>query len=67
MIVDSCLDRNTRTPIALQYLQELGVNIATDVKLFIITHWHDDHIRGASSILASCHNAKFICSDALSL
>jgi len=65
MIVDSCLDRNTRTPIALQYLQSLGVNTATDVKLFVITHWHDDHIEGASGILSSCHNAKFVCSDAL--
>lgn len=65
MVVDSCLDRNTRIPIALQYLQALGVNAATDVKLFVITHWHDDHIEGASAILASCHNAKFVCSDAL--
>jgi len=65
IIVDSCLDRNTRTPIALQYLQALGVNTATDVKLFVITHWHDDHIEGASAVLSSCHNAKFVCSDAL--
>jgi hypothetical protein len=65
MIVDSCLDRGSHLPIALQYLNGLGVNPATNVKLFVITHWHDDHISGASQVLAACQNARFVCSDAL--
>jgi len=65
IIVDSCLERKTRLPIALKYLNDLGVNPAADVKLLVITHWHDDHISGASDILAACQNARFVCSDAL--
>jgi hypothetical protein len=65
MIVDSCLDRKARLPVALQYLNDLGVNPATNVKLFVVTHWHDDHISGASEVLAACQNARFVCSNAL--
>jgi len=65
MIVDSCLDPSTRAPIALQYLNQKGVNVATDVKLFLISHWHDDHISGASEVLRACKSAKFVCSAAL--
>jgi len=57
MIVDSCLDPSTRAPIALQYLNQKGVNVATDVKLFLISHWHDDHISGASEVLRACKSA----------
>lgn len=64
MIVDSCLDKKARLPVALQYLNSLGVNPATDVKLFVITHWHDDHISGAAEVLAACQNARFVCSNA---
>ena len=35
------------------------------MKHFFITHWHDDHIRGASQVLARCKQAKFWCSSAI--
>ncbi len=40
IVVDSCIDRITHGPIGIKYLKDLNVNLATSVKLFIITHWH---------------------------
>ena len=65
IIVDSCIDLNSRKPAALQYLTDIGVDPSKDVKLVIATHWHDDHIRGLGEIVSYCENAKFVCSDAL--
>jgi hypothetical protein len=65
MIVDSCIDRDTRRPAALSYLNDLGVNIATDVKVVVSSHWHDDHCEGMSTILRAAEHAQFVCSAAL--
>lgn len=65
LIVDSCVDPKSRNPIAIQYLKEIGIDVTTAVKCFVITHWHDDHIRGAEKILRECPSAKFVCSVAL--
>jgi len=59
IIVDSCINPITYTPLPLEYLKSLDVNIKTDVKLIICTHWHDDHIRGISKVLEECESAKF--------
>jgi hypothetical protein len=63
-IVDSCLDRASRAPIALEYLREIGVPTSA-VKLVAITHWHDDHMRGAAEVVEACTEADIICSQAL--
>ena len=47
MTVDSCLAADRSTPVAVEYLISLGVDIATQFKLIVVTHWHDDHIKGA--------------------
>jgi hypothetical protein len=65
IIIDSCIDRKTRQPVALQYLTDLGIDVAKAVKLFVVTHWHDDHINGASEVLNACPAAQFVCSAAL--
>src|SRR5258708_2355547 len=65
MVIDSCIYRITRTPVAIDYLRALGVDIATSVKLVVVTHWHDDHMRGASALLAVASGARFVCSAAL--
>jgi hypothetical protein len=65
LIVDSCIDIISRNPIAIKYLKDLNVDISSSVKLFIITHWHDDHIRGSSTILKECEAAIFACSAAI--
>lgn len=65
MIVDSCLDRPSKRPAALQYLESIGVNAEQDVKLVVATHWHDDHIRGLGEVVEHCAASRFICSGAL--
>lgn len=64
MIVDSSVG-NDGEPIALSYLQGLGVDPATQVSLVVATHWHDDHVRGLASLVARCPKARFACSAAL--
>lgn len=60
VIIDSCENPNTKTPLALEYLSNLKVDIESDVKLLICSHWHDDHIKGMSKILEKCKNADFV-------
>lgn len=65
MIVDSCLNPETRRPVALEYLEMMGVDCSTSVAVVMVTHWHDDHTKGAAEVLDACHEAKFCCSRAL--
>ncbi len=65
MIVDSCIGRDTRRPAALSYLDDLGVDVATAVKIVVASHWHDDHCEGISTILRAAERALFVCSAAL--
>lgn len=56
-VVDSCkFTRNGRS-IPLAFLEHLKVDVASAVKLVLITHWHDDHIRGAAELVANCKGA----------
>lgn len=64
VIVDSCIDRKSGQPIALDYLRSIGVNVASQVKLVVATHWHDDHIRGIAQVLHATPGARFVDSDA---
>ena len=64
MIVDSCLDASGR-PAALTYLEQFNVDISSQVKLIVVTHWHDDHIGGIAQICREAHSANFVCSAAL--
>jgi len=65
MIVDSCITPETKEPIALSYLNKIGVNISNDVQLIVITHWHDDHIKGISRLVSACHSASVCFSAAM--
>jgi hypothetical protein len=64
IVVDSCIDRRTRRPVALDYLNSLRVDVASRVKLVVATHWHDDHIRGLSDVLLAAESARFVNSAA---
>lgn len=64
-VVDSCVDAESKRPVALDYLERLGVEVATKVSLVVATHWHDDHIGGFAALYESCKSAKFACSMAL--
>jgi len=65
-IIDSCLNPETKQPIALEYLTSLGVDVEKQVAGILITHWHSDHIEGACTLLKECKNAKLHHSFALS-
>ena len=62
MVVDSCLNPQTRVPAALEYLDQLHVDVGCALKLLVLTHWHNDHIRGASKILQHAKGAQIACS-----
>ena len=52
VIIDSFINPNSGRPIALDYLDCLEISY-NKIKQVIITHWHDDHIRGISEIISS--------------
>ena len=62
MVVDSCLNPQTGHPAALEYLSTIGVDVRCAVKLLVLTHWHDDHVRGAGKILERAEMAQVVCS-----
>lgn len=62
MVVDSCLNPRTRRPAALEYLETLDVDVGSAVRLLVLTHWHDDHVRGAGQILEQAKAAQVVCS-----
>lgn len=66
MVVDSCRNSSTGNPIALDYLAEIGVDVARQVKVVMITHWHDDHIKGVADVYTAAESSTFVCPGALS-
>lgn len=60
VLIDSCPERDTGKPSSLEYLKELGLDVSKVVELVVATHWHDDHIRGISTICRECENAAFV-------
>lgn len=61
ILVDSCIDPETKLPASLQYLNQIGVT--TDrVRAIIASHWHDDHVKGISTLVTVCPNAELIIS-----
>jgi hypothetical protein len=59
--IDSCKETPRARPMPIEYLLSLGVDVSTDLKVLIATHWHDDHISGLSEILSIAKNAGFFC------
>ena len=65
IIVDSCIDPDSKLPISLAYLKNLKFQVDKDVRLLVSTHWHDDHIKGISTVLDKCKSADIVISSAL--
>ena len=53
------------SPIALNYLQNIGVDPSRAVAMIVATHWHDDHIRGIAHMVQICASATFCCAGVL--
>src|SRR5437763_4371924 len=64
IVVDSCRDLDSKCPVALEYLGKLGVDVRSQVKRVIATHWHDDHIDGISDVFRSAEASMFACTTA---
>lgn len=64
MIVDSCTN-DEKKPAALAYLYEHGFNPKECVKLIVISHFHNDHIKGLGEIIEQCPSANICISAAL--
>lgn len=64
LIIDSHLLPGTKTPVALNYLSEIGVDLGADIVAIVCTHWHDDHIQGIFEIFNCAISADFYCSTA---
>jgi beta-lactamase superfamily II metal-dependent hydrolase len=65
VIIDSCTDNLSKEPIALQYLRQLGIDLAESVCLIVISHWHDDHIKGMAKLVSHCTKARIAHPQAL--
>lgn len=59
IIIDSCVDPKSNLSLPLEYLKQINVDVAKEVKLILCTHWHDDHILGISKVLEECKSAHF--------
>ena len=64
-IFDSCLNPKTKRPAPLEYLESIKQDPASTVKLFLISHWHSDHIKGGAATFQACISSVFCCSDLL--
>jgi len=62
ILADSCELPSTKKAASLDYLERLGIPFS-DVKVIIATHWHDDHVKGLSSMAEACTNATVYISD----
>ncbi len=64
--VDSCIDSKSKRQVILSYFDALGIDPATALKAIVVSHWHDDHIRGMAQLVKSAPNAHIWCSSAFS-
>lgn len=64
MIVDSCTN-DDKKPAALNYLVDNGFDPSECVKVIVISHFHNDHIKGLSEIIELCKSSTVWLSSAL--
>ncbi|MGY1842354.1 MBL fold metallo-hydrolase [Modestobacter sp. SYSU DS0875] len=67
LLVDSCSSSRGTTPAALSYLTRLGYEPAECVQAVVVSHWHDDHVRGLSQILQACPSAGVFASRSVGI
>lgn len=67
VVVDSCYGSSSyeNKAAALEYLENNNIPFE-DVKLIVISHFHDDHIKGMLDIVKQCTSARIFVPQALS-
>lgn len=63
IIVDSCINPQSKECLPLKYLKDRNIDIENDVEYIVCTHWHDDHIKGISDLFEEAKKAKFVISN----
>lgn len=58
VLIDSCYDYEKMQSAALTYLQNEGIDFTKAIKSIIITHWHDDHVKGLADVIEKCKGAN---------
>ncbi len=61
LLIDSCIDPDSKSPASSTYLEQIGVHV-DEVRVIVATHWDDDHVRGISQLAAKYPNADFMIS-----
>lgn len=49
VMIDSFINPDTKNPVAIDYLEKIGLSIGNIIGI-ICSHWDDDHIRGVSEV-----------------
>lgn len=65
IVIDSCKHSGAAQPVAIEYLEALGLDPSSAVRAILATHWHDDHVRGLATLVRRCPSATFAISAAL--
>lgn len=58
MVVDSC--RHGRVNVPIDYLETLGVDVASQVVLVVATHFDKDHVEGLAETVRRCESARLV-------
>ena len=67
IVIDSFVNNYTKRPIALDYLDAIGLD-SKQIKQIVMTHWHKDHIDGISDILkVASSEAKLVISPIIKI
>jgi hypothetical protein len=57
LLVDSCIDPDSKKPASEAYLSQIGV-ASSQVRVIVASHWHDDHVRGLSRLASAFPQAE---------
>jgi hypothetical protein len=64
-VIDSCIDPRTKRSAPLDYLESIGAEPGSAIRLVVASHWHADHVRGLHQIYSAATSAKFSCAESL--
>ncbi len=64
IIIDSCKEAGNPRPAPLRYLEAIGVDPSSSVKIVAATHWDQDHVTGIGEVIEACVAADFTCAKA---
>ena len=56
LLIDSCINPDANAPASSHYLHELGVKPESVIAI-VASHWHDDHVKGLSELVAAYPSA----------